>query len=593
MRGMGSLMGTRRLGRRAERVLRLCIAATWVFGGLAQPFVANAATVPDSVFGAAANAPNPALVVTTSTPATGATAVAPALQGSAATASASLTPSTTGTPSEGTVVAPGAVASPTPFAGAVVPSATRSVTPGLASTPSGTATATPRSKVTVTVTPTPSPTVSATVTATRLPTSTVTPTVTATGTTVAIGAPVRAQAAVGVRAVATEVAVDLSVGTAHACAIVTSGQAWCWGNGTSGQLGNSSNDTRTRPERVNTEQAFASVSAGASHTCALTAAGAAWCWGAGNSGQLGNNNSSNYIYPVAVAGGKTWTAISAGYNHTCALATDGAAWCWGDDGSGQLGDGSQSSNTQYAPVAVTGGRTYVSIAAGGKFTCAIATGGGLWCWGSNASGQVGDGASGTNRASPVDVSGGKTWATGVAGTSNACAVTTAGAAWCWGDNSIGQVGNGQGGAGQVVAIPVAVVTPVGTSGVTWARVGVGDYHTCATTTGGVAYCWGNGDYGKVGDGKQVTARKAPVAVSGTSTWTRIGAGGDASCGLDATGVPQCWGRNNLGQLGDGTSTDRATPASVIVSWGPVTVIEWAAVSAGGSHTCGVSVAGQA
>lgn len=92
---------------------------------MAQPFVANAATVPDSVFGAAANAPNPALVVATSTPATGATAVAPALQGSAATAPVSLTPSTTGTPSEGTVVAPGAVASPTPFAGAVVPSATR------------------------------------------------------------------------------------------------------------------------------------------------------------------------------------------------------------------------------------------------------------------------------------------------------------------------------------------------------------------------------------------------------------------------------------------------------------------------------------
>lgn len=131
MRGMGSLMGTRRLGRRVELVLRLCIAATWVFGGLAQPFVANAATVPDSVFGAAANAPNSALVVATSTPATGATSVAPALQGSAATAPVSLTPSTTGTPSEGTVVAPGAVASPTPFAGAVVPSATRSVTPGL------------------------------------------------------------------------------------------------------------------------------------------------------------------------------------------------------------------------------------------------------------------------------------------------------------------------------------------------------------------------------------------------------------------------------------------------------------------------------
>ena len=153
----------------------------------------------------------------------------------------------------------------------------------------------------------------------------------------------------------------------------------------------------------------------------MVSGGTAYCWGGNYFGQLGDgtggnggDQSANRLVPVAVSGGRTYTALAAGDAHTCGLATGGTAYCWGYNGNGQLGDGTSGnggdqSADRLVPVAVSGGRTYTALVAGGEHTCGLATGGTAYCWGWNAYGQLGDGTSGNGDSSadrlvPVAVS---------------------------------------------------------------------------------------------------------------------------------------------------------------------------------------------
>ncbi len=191
----------------------------------------------------------------------------------------------------------------------------------------------------------------------------------------------------------------VAAGGLHTCALTTSGQAYCWGAGGNGQLGNG-NSGSVLPEPVTSLDTYVAIAAGDKHTCALTASGSAWCWGVNSDGQLGDNTVTDRDFPTQVAGGITFASISAGIAHTCGLSTSGVAYCWGRNASGQLGNGATAA--QSMPVAVGGGFTWTGVSAGERHSCGVTTGRVAYCWGGNQFGQVGDGTQ-VNRTLPAKV----------------------------------------------------------------------------------------------------------------------------------------------------------------------------------------------
>ncbi|HKE91122.1 MAG TPA: hypothetical protein VKB45_12350 [Gemmatimonadales bacterium] len=324
---------------------------------------------------------------------------------------------------------------------------------------------------------------------------------------------------------------------------------------------------------------FTNVSAGGGHTCGVTTGGAAYCWGFNSFGNLGDGTTiSPRTNPVAVQGGITFATVSAGGGHTCGLSTAGAAYCWGENDNGQLGDGTTTQRT--SPVPVLGGLTFAAVIAGGAHTCGLTTGGAAYCWGSNSSGELGDGTT-TPRTSPVAVLGGLPFAAvSPSALYHTCGVTLAGAAYCWGYNNGGQLGDATT-TDRTTPVPVA-------GGLTFSAVSAGGGHTCGLATGGVVYCWGNNFSGQLGDGT-ATARTSPVPVTGGLTFSAVSAGGYAhTCGVASGGAAYCWGRNAEGQLGNGTTTDQASPGAVLGG------LTFAAVSARAYyHACGITTGGAA
>jgi len=307
---------------------------------------------------------------------------------------------------------------------------------------------------------------------------------------------------------------------------------------------------------------FTALVAGNRYTCGLVSGGTAYCWGYNQYGQLGDGTSgTERTAPVAVSSGRTITALVAGSNHTCGLVSGGTAYCWGFNYWGQLGD--STFDTRTSLVAVGGGRTFTALVAGLQHTCGLVSGGTAYCWGYNAKGQLGVGTSGGYRTAPVAVSGGLTFTALVAGDAHTCVLVSGGTAYCWGLNENGQLGDGTS-AGYRTA-PVAV-----SGGRTFTALAAGAGHTCGLATGGTAYCWGYNAYGQLGNGTSGSGsnsadRWAPVAVSGALTFTALVAGNGHTCGLVLGGTAYCWGDNDYGQLGDGTvgGPFRTTPVTVI------------------------------
>jgi alpha-tubulin suppressor-like RCC1 family protein len=345
-------------------------------------------------------------------------------------------------------------------------------------------------------------------------------------------------------------------GMAHSCALTATGAVLCWGNNYYGQLGDGTTTDRSTPTPVaGLATGVAAVVAGEFHTCAVTTLGGVLCWGANGPGQLGDGTTTNRSTPTPVSGlGSGVAAIAAGGTHTCALSLIGAVVCWGYNTYGQLGDGTWTD--RLTPTAVSGlASGVVVVAAGEGHTCAVTAVGGVLCWGHNTSAQLGDGTT-TNRSTPTAVSGlGSGVVTLAAGSLHTCAVTAAGGVVCWGYNTSGQLGDGT---------TTRRLTPTAVSGLGSGVTGVAALwdHNCALTAAGGVLCWGSNDYGQLGDGT-TTNRSTPTAVSGLgSAAAAVAAGYAHTCALTAAGGVLCWGWNAYGQLGDGTTTNSLTPVRV-------------------------------
>ncbi|GIE76932.1 hypothetical protein Aph02nite_28820 [Actinoplanes philippinensis] len=365
-----------------------------------------------------------------------------------------------------------------------------------------------------------------------------------------IAVPVRAAPAAGAA-----IWSDVAAGSYHTCAIRDDRSAWCWGSNDDGELGDGTTVGRTRPVRVDGGGAWASVSPGYDHTCGIRTDGTLWCWGGNSSGQLGTGaEGSGHTTPARVGTGTTWVSVHAGDTHTCAIRADGGLWCWGGNVNGQLGDGTMQNRP--APVRVGTGADWTAVTAG-EITCGLRTGGALWCWGKVT--QNG------NRPSPARV-GATSWRSVSGSFSHVCAVDAGGALWCWGKYP----------GGSVVPVPFRIGTAA-----SWSTVSAGDGHDCALTAGGAMSCWGGNYYGELGDGTRSDA-SGPTPVNTDLTWTKIAAGRDHTCALTTTGGLWCWGYNNGGQLGDGTTGDATYSLTALRVGGDT---PWSSVDAGEKHTC--------
>ena len=366
-------------------------------------------------------------------------------------------------------------------------------------------------------------------------------------------------------------ATTIAAGYTHAC-MIRSGKAYCWGNNTYGELGNNSTASSSTPVAVYTGGVLSGltmtqITAGNGFTCALASTGAAYCWGYNADGELGNNVTlpgAQQDTPVAVSGSLDLTQISAGEYSVCALTTGSVAYCWGQNTDGQLGDGSTTSSSK--PVEEG---TVTEVNVGGLFSCAISPdAGGTYCVGQGTSGQLGNGST-SNSTTPVEVTGSSSYSEIDGGFNHACALTTAAAAYCWGDNTYGEDGNNTITTPQKT--PVAVYTSGALSGKTLTQISSGSEHTCALSTAGAAYCWGDDTYGELGNSTTSSVAgtyDAPVAVTTSGvlsgkTLTQISAGNGFTCALDSTGAAYCWGNNASGQLGNGTTTSSDVPVAIV------------------------------
>lgn len=357
----------------------------------------------------------------------------------------------------------------------------------------------------------------------------------------------------------------------HTCAVKEDGTVFCWGSNASGQLGNGSGGPgqfSTSPVQVQNLSDALAVAAGTAHSCALRATGNVVCWGSNGNGRLGDGTTTARFAPVAVLNpnGSALSGIvgvSAGELHTCAARVDGTLRCWGSPGL--LGTGGSVPNSAFA-VPVANLTDAVSVAAGRLHTCAVRVTGGVACWGNNFFGQLGLGfteAQSVNRASPGDVPDLTEVTALSAGGHHTCALRTNGTVRCWGNNNFGQIGDG--------TTADARPSPTAAQGVGGVVVlALGFFHSCARRADGDVRCWGRNDSRQLGD-LTTTNRPSQVTVidfrTGTPTtgFTEVplanvdglAAGERHSCSLQVDDKVRCWGVNDLGQLGQGNTNPQS------------------------------------
>ncbi len=323
--------------------------------------------------------------------------------------------------------------------------------------------------------------------------------------------------------------------------------------------------------------AWIHIATGGFHTCGIREGNTLWCWGDARFGDLGTGPAADQVLPQQITKPTAgWVSVTAGHWHSCATRSDGTLWCWGDNSNGDLGIGTTTSVDRPDQVTTPAATGWASVAGGYYHTCATRTDGTLWCWGNNFDGQLGIGTTtGQDLPQQVTTPAATGWATVTTGAFHTCAARTDTTLWCWGLNDSGQLGTG---TTVDQDLPQQVTTPAATG---WATVTTGDSHTCAARTDTTLWCWGLNDSGQLGIGTTVDQDlPQQVTTPATTGWATVTAGSDTTCAL-RTHALRCWGANFSGELGIGNSTSQDLPRRVLMP----TSTGWSSLATGDSHTC--------
>ena len=382
-------------------------------------------------------------------------------------------------------------------------------------------------------------------------------------------------------------ATSLSVGSYHGCVVLDSGQISCWGNGADGRLGNGETSNQANPGLTMTlGPSVSSISVGGDHSCALLGNGSVACWGSERVGDGRTNGSSAPVLVSSFGPGRTAVQVSSGAQGSCAILDNGSVSCWG------YGSNLGNEFTDYVPTpTLTGdfgtGRTAVdlSVGTGQSHSCAVLDNGSVACWGRNMFGQLGDGTIGTGDPKPSltgSFGAGRTAVSVTTGVDHTCALLDNGSVSCWGRNQGGQLGTGD----AITRSTPTLIAPFD-SGRTAVEVSAGRWHTCALLDNGQVSCWGKGDLGQMGHGSLVNSN-VPLTIThsgGISNAVSISAGYEHSCALLSNGSAMCWGSNNNGALGIGDAASNSHVYAVMVPPSLDANREVVDIIAGNDRTC--------
>ncbi len=391
----------------------------------------------------------------------------------------------------------------------------------------------------------------------------------------------------------------------HTLALQADGSLWATGFNLFGQLGNGSLLDRTGLVKIGSDSGWVSIAAGETHSAAIRSDGSLWTWGANDQGQLGNGSAlpgANVTTPAQIAGTGSdnhWVGLSAGMLHTLALKRDGTLWTWGLNSNGQLGNGNTAIRNVptriTAPAAVAS--DIVAIAAGELHSLALKANGQLYAWGDNALGQFGNGATPSSLLAVAAQSNSYSWISTEPGRLFTAAIRSNGTLWSWGSNASGQLGIGS-------LLDSSVPTQVASSSV-WRSVTGGTNHAVALAADGTLWAWGSDATGQLGNGTATATATVPqnILISALvdpqlsdNDWMAVSAGTGHTVALKADGSLWSWGDNTSGQLGmfdPFTISTTNTPGRVSVSSGVPAGFNngWVTAAAGGTHTLALQADG--
>ena len=348
---------------------------------------------------------------------------------------------------------------------------------------------------------------------------------------------------------------------------------WTWGDNASGSLGDGTTTSRSSPNTTTGAGSNWKTIAVSAHVLAVKNDGTLWTWGAGTYGVLGISSTASRSSPgTTVVAGTTWGTVAAGDRFSASIKTDGTLWTWGKNNVGQLGTGNVTSRSSPNTTAAALAGDWQRIACGYEHVVAVKTDGSLFSWGRNTSGALGSGTT-TSRSSPVSIAG-STWTTVSAGFNCSAATKSDGTLWLWGDNTKGQLGDGT-----TTNRSSPVTTTV--AGTTWKQVAIGRVSTAAVKNDGSLWTWGDNSTGTLGNGT-TTDRSSPNTVVGAGlNWNRVAVGqlnatgGGFAMAIKNDGTLWTWGSDASGQLGDGATTNRSSPVTTITGGN-----NWKVIAAG-------------
>lgn len=347
-------------------------------------------------------------------------------------------------------------------------------------------------------------------------------------------------------------------------AIKSDGTLWAWGNNLLGPLG-SGVSTSSVPVQVGTDNDWAILTYG---NRAIKANGTLWAWGNGFLGNGVQTTTPFELTPIQIGTDK-WVSMACNGGSTYAVKPDGSLWVWGFNTVGQLGIG--NTTNQASPLQLNNPiNTWLSISAGATYSLAVRTNGTLWAWGENNVGQLGDGTT-TNRTVQTQIGADTKWTSAVAGQDHSVGLKADGTLWAWGHNNFGQLGDG---TGSDRSSP----TQIG-SGTNWVSIAAGAEHSIGLRADGTLWTWGHNNYGQLGDGS-TTDRNAPAQLGTDNNWASVAAGNFYCLALKTNGTLWAWGQNANGQLGDGSTTDKSSPVQI----GTAT---WTSITANSYHSMGI------